>query len=71
MIMTVFLWHSTVMMLVVGLAFWQAPSVLAQFPDTSGWWLTRPIWIFVYSLVTLPFSAGVFEVRTTDRESCA
>ncbi len=55
MIMTIFLWHSTVMMLLVGLAFWQAPSVLAQHPDTPGWWLTRPLWLAVYSLVTLPF----------------
>ncbi|MDH3816499.1 MAG: acyltransferase, partial [Acidobacteriota bacterium] len=55
MIMTVFLWHSTVMMLLVGLAFWVVPGVLAQQPDTTGWWLTRPIWLFIYALVTLPF----------------
>jgi hypothetical protein len=55
MIMTLFLWHSTVMMLLVCLAFWQMPGVLAQHPATAGWWLTRPLWIFVYALVTLPF----------------
>jgi hypothetical protein len=43
------------MMLLVGLAFWQVPAVLAQQPATVGWWLTRPLWIFVYALVTLPF----------------
>jgi hypothetical protein len=55
MIMTIFLWHSTVMMLLVGLAFWQVPAVLAQQPDTGPWWWTRPLWLFVYALVTLPF----------------
>jgi fucose 4-O-acetylase-like acetyltransferase len=55
MIMTVFLWHSTVMMLVIGLAFWQLPAVLAQIPDTAGWWWTRPLWLLVYAVVTLPF----------------
>jgi hypothetical protein len=55
MVMTVFLWHSTVMMLLVGLAFWQMPAVLAQQPDTAPWWWTRPLWLFVYTLVTLPF----------------
>jgi hypothetical protein len=55
MIMTIFLWHSTVMMLLVGLAFWQVPTVLAQQPNTVGWWLTRPLWLLVYALVTLPF----------------
>jgi hypothetical protein len=55
MIMTIFLWHSTVMMLLVGLAFWQLPFVLAQYPDTAAWWWTRPLWIFAYALATLPF----------------
>jgi hypothetical protein len=55
MIMTIFLWHSTVMMLLVGLAFWQLPAVLAQLPNTPGWWSTRPLWLAVYALATLPF----------------
>ncbi len=55
MIMTIFLWHSTVMMLLVGLAFWQMPSVLAQYPNTGGWWLTRPLWILAFTAVSLPF----------------
>lgn len=63
MIMTIFLWHSTVMMLLVGLAFWVMPGVLSQYPNTAGWWLTRPLWIVVYTLVTLPFllAFGRFE----------
>ena len=55
MIMTIFLWHSTVMMLLVGLAFWQLPMVLGQQPDTASWWWTRPLWIFAYALASLPF----------------
>ncbi len=55
MIMTIFLWHSTVMMLLVGLSFWVAPGLLAQTPDTAGWWLTRPLWLIVYTLASLPF----------------
>jgi hypothetical protein len=55
MIMTIFLWHSTVMMLLVGLAFWQLPAVLAQQPDTASWWWTRPLWILAYSLASVPF----------------
>ncbi len=55
MIMTIFLWHSTVMMLLVGLAFWQIPAVLGQQPDTASWWWTRPLWILAYTMATLPF----------------
>ena len=71
MIMTIFLWHSTVMMLLVGLAFWQMPGVLAQQPDTAGWWWTRPLWLLVYALVTVPFllAFGRFERPSTGRAS--
>ena len=55
MIMTIYLWHSTVMMLLVGLAFWQLPAVLASYPATAVWWWTRPLWIGAYAVACLPF----------------
>jgi hypothetical protein len=55
MIMTIFLWHSTVMMLLVGLAFWKFPGLLAQLPDTTAWWGTRPLWLVAYAVASLPF----------------
>ncbi len=63
MIMTLFLWHSTVMMLLVGLAFWQLAGVLAPEPATTLWWWTRVPWLLAYALVTLPFllAFGRFE----------
>jgi len=70
MIMTIFLWHSTVMILVVGISFWWAPSLLAQYPDTRGWWMTRPLWLTSYGAATLPFLMAFarFE-RLTAREA--
>ena len=43
------------------------PGVLAQQPDTAGWWLTRPLWLTAYTIVTLPFllAFGRFERPTT------
>ncbi len=55
MIMTIYLWHSTVMMLLVGLAFWQLPSVLAPYPATAVWWWTRIAWLGAYAAACLPF----------------
>jgi hypothetical protein len=55
MIMTIFLWHSTVGMLLVGLAFWQLPAVLGPLPATALWWWLRPAWVFAYALASLPF----------------
>jgi len=55
MIMTIYLWHSTVMMLLIGLAFWKLPSVLVMFPNSTVWWVTRPLWLLAYAVVLLPF----------------
>jgi len=53
MIMPVFLWHSTIMMLLIGATFLLVPNVLAAFPGTAGWWLQRPLWILAYLLLML------------------
>ncbi|RLE17533.1 MAG: acyltransferase [Acidobacteria bacterium] len=55
MIMTIFLWHSTVMMLLVGLAFWIWPTLLSAQPDSGLWWATRPAWLLTYAVTTQPF----------------
>jgi hypothetical protein len=44
-IMTVYLWHVTVLVLIVGLANLLGGIGLALEPGTSGWWASRPIWI--------------------------
>jgi hypothetical protein len=55
MIMTIFLWHSTVMMLVIGLGFWLLPGVFEVAPGTGLWWSLRPAWVLLFSLATFPF----------------
>lgn len=54
MIMTLYLWHSTAMMLLVGLTFWTVPGLLSPVPDTPLWWWTRPLWLLAYAALTLP-----------------
>ncbi len=43
-IMSVYLWHLTVMVLVIGLSLLVAPWVLGPEPLTVTWWSTRPLW---------------------------
>jgi hypothetical protein len=60
MIMTIYLWHSTAMTLIIGLSAALGNVGLALEPGTSGWWLTRPVWLAVYTLLLgamLPFIA--------------
>ncbi|HSO18658.1 MAG TPA: acyltransferase [Desulfosarcina sp.] len=67
MIMTVFLWHSTAMVLMIGLGFWVLPSVFAAAPGVAAWWLLRPVWVAVFAAATVPFLAAFsqFERRGT------
>jgi len=53
MIMPVFLWHSTIMMLLIGAGFLVLPGVFAAFPGTGAWWLQRPVWLIVYLVFML------------------
>jgi len=53
LIMPIFLWHSTVMMLLIGICFWAMPSLLMALPGTSDWWLYRPAWVGVFMVIML------------------
>lgn len=50
MIMTIYLWHSTALTLMIGLAIRLGDVGLALEPGTASWWLTRPVWFAVYML---------------------
>lgn len=53
LIMPIFLWHSTIMMLLIGAAFWLMPMLLTALPGTGEWWAYRPVWVLIYSAVML------------------
>jgi hypothetical protein len=55
MIMTVFLWHSTAMVLVIGLVFLVKPMLFAVTPGVTDWWALRPLWVVLFAAATLPF----------------
>ncbi len=54
MIMTIFLWHVTALLLVSGLAVASGIG-LSFFPGTPDWWLTRPLWIAAIAVALIPF----------------
>jgi hypothetical protein len=58
-IMTLFLWHTTVMVLMVGASVLLEGFGLGFVPDTPAWWATRPLWILALGGVLLLF-VGVF-----------
>ncbi len=54
MIMTIYLWHVTVMIIVVGLAYLAGGSGLGLEPGSGDWWLARPLWLVMLYAVLLP-----------------
>ena len=56
MIMTIFLWHVTALLLVSGLAL-LAGVGLTFIPGTAAWWLSRPLWLAILAAALVPFIA--------------
>ena len=68
-IMTLYLWHLTAMVALVGLlAAGLGGFGLGPIPATPLWWATRPLWYLAAGLTTLPFLAtfGRFERPAPD-----
>jgi surface polysaccharide O-acyltransferase-like enzyme len=67
-IMTIYLWHLTSMVIVIGLSLLARGLGLGITPLTAAWWLTRPLWFLVLGAVTVGLVAafGRFESPVED-----
>jgi hypothetical protein len=67
-IMTLYLWHLTAMVIVIGLSLALGGWGLGIEPLSAEWWLTRPLWFLVVGLVTIGMVAlfGRFESPVED-----
>jgi fucose 4-O-acetylase-like acetyltransferase len=54
-IMTLYLWHLTAMLALIGGSLLLGGWGLAVPVDTAAWWLTRPLWMLALVIATLPF----------------
>jgi len=54
MIMTVYLWHITVMVIFAALLYLAGGVGLGVEPGTADWWWSRPVWIAVLFILLLP-----------------
>ena len=54
MIMTIYLWHITVMVIIGSVLYMSGGFGFGLEPGTSEWWMTRPIWICVLMVFLLP-----------------
>jgi len=57
MIMTIYLWHLTLMVAVIAISAVNDGVGLHLYPGSSGWWATRPLWMGMLALLLIPFIA--------------
>lgn len=55
MIMSIYLWHMTAMIVVVALLVAMGGFGLSVEPGSGAWWTARPMWVAVYALALVPF----------------
>ncbi|NIL92942.1 MAG: acyltransferase family protein [Woeseiaceae bacterium] len=71
MIMTLYLWHITVMIVVVVIAYFADGAGLGFEPGTSSWWLSRIVWVAVLYAILLPLTFALSALERRSRPADA
>jgi len=67
MIMTIYLWHITVMIVLGSVLYLAGGFGFGLEPGTSAWWLTRPLWIGVLLTLLLPTALALSPLERRGR----
>ena len=70
-IMTIYLWHLTVVILVAGLSIALGGFGLGTEPGTAAWWALRPVWVLGLIVFLLPFLAIFGRYESGSRRTAA
>ncbi|WP_343116139.1 acyltransferase [Ostreiculturibacter nitratireducens] len=68
-IMTIYLWHLSTLIAVVGLSLLADGYGLRVFPGSVEWWLTRPLWLAILFVALFPFILIFGGIESASRES--
>ncbi len=67
MIMTVYLWHITVMVIFIAVLYLAGGIWLGVDPGTTEWWLWRPVWIVVLLALLIPVALPISALERRGR----
>lgn len=67
LIMTLYLWHLTAMVLLIGASLLAGGFGFGLEPGSGIWWATRPLWLMAATVATLPFLAVFRRFDRMDR----
>jgi hypothetical protein len=68
-IMTVYLWHLTALLALVGLSLLADGFGLREMPGSAAWWLSRPIWIAILIVSLFPLILVFGRLEAGSRQS--
>ena len=68
-IMTVYLWHLTALLFLVGLSLLTDGFGLRLIPGSAEWWLSRPIWIVTLIMALFPLIFAFGGLKAGSRQS--
>ncbi len=71
MIMTVYLWHITIMVIFAALLYLAGGVGLGIEPGTSDWWWSRPVWIAILFVLLLPVALLLSPIERRGRPADA
>ena len=67
MIMTLYLWHITIMVIFVSLLYLAGGIGLTLEPGTTEWWWSRPLWIAVLYVLLFPVALLISPLKRRNR----
>jgi uncharacterized membrane protein len=67
MIMTVYLWHMSVIAGVAALLYYLGGWGFGVEPGSAAWWYTRPVWIGILMIILLPIATVLSVVERASR----
>jgi peptidoglycan/LPS O-acetylase OafA/YrhL len=71
MIMTIYLWHMTVLLAVLVISYFTGGLGMTLVPGSAHWWWTRPLWLAVLGALLVPVALALspLERGTRQRDS--
>lgn len=69
MIMTIYLWHITVMIVFVAMLYLVGGAGLGLEPGSVSWWFSRPLWLTVLLILLVPISLLLSPLERISRNS--
>lgn len=67
MIMTIYLWHMTVLLIVLAISYFADGFGLGITAGSSEWWSTRPLWLLLLTVLLVPVALALSPLERISR----